>query len=165
MLEEKGSKQGLVWLFFSREGRINRKKYIISYILFILIAIVLIKIWQYVYIDYNRASLYITGGEFHDHLLINLLFIPLFYMGLNLQLKRFNDFDNNGFILYIYYIMSLLLIFLYNYPDISVVLNFVILIIGIVIFFMTFFIKGTEGENKYGPDPLKQIGEEKWKKY
>ncbi len=99
--------------YFSAEGRICRKTYWLKYI----IPVVTI----YVILELMVQAFPIVG----------LVAFPLLYIEFIGSIKRFHDFDWNG------------------WSSIWIFVPFVVLIIG--------FVSGTQGSNRFGEDPLKNI--------
>lgn len=111
-------------LYFSTEGRINRKKYILGSLPLIAIAIVAAILDQA-----SGSRVFANYGIFQ----IATFFINL-WPGIALGVKRFHDRNLNGWL-------------------------FLLAFVPLVNFWVSIevlFLKGTEGDNKYGSDPIPQ---------
>ena len=67
-------------------------------------------------------------------MIIGIFLLPLFLIGLIVQIKRFHDLDQSGWL---------------------VLLNLIPCVGGFVVLIICGFIEGTRGPNKYGPDPIR----------
>ena len=124
--------QGWKWLLFSVQGRINRQKFILTYLVVTVgfaVAIAMV------------AGIF--GGALQNAsdpseavpllILFVLLYIPMIWIGVALSVKRWHDRDKSGWWVFIALI-----------PIVGPIWAIV----------ETLFLKGTEGPNRYGPDPL-----------
>ena len=118
-------------LLFSLDGRIGRQTYILTSIAVVVIMYVLMFLVAFI-------AGFVSGGEDAGIALIYILWVPIiilsFWINLALAVKRFHDQEKSGW----WYL-----------------LNFIPYIGALVVLIMTFFIKGTDGPNIYGEDPLK----------
>jgi uncharacterized membrane protein YhaH (DUF805 family) len=131
------------YLFTSREGRISRKPFwLASLALF--------------------AGMLIVSFVFGPFLgvLSLLLFIPLVIAGFMVTLKRAHDRDRPEWYVIAYYALAILLTAVSSFmlidPTGSVffILNLVLGIWGLVMLIDLGFLRGTQGANRYGSDPL-----------
>ena len=115
-------------LLFSFEGRIGRQTYILSSLAVTFIIGVLA----------GLIAPVVSGGENGGGALLFILLLPLLilsvWIGLALAVKRFHDQEKSGW---------------------WVLLCIIPYVGGIIVWAMTWFIKGTDGPNVYGEDPLK----------
>ena len=140
------------YLFTSFDGRINRAKWWAGIAIIIVINIVL---------GFIVFSLF--GMSFVGRLLSFVIALALFYPFYAVSAKRFQDRDKPG-ITALYGLVPLLVVSLLGAlgltgaPDQPNVLGWIcsLINIGIVLWFLIELgiLKGTEGPNRFGPDPL-----------
>jgi uncharacterized membrane protein YhaH (DUF805 family) len=99
--------------YFSAKGRICRKTYWLKYMIPIIVMSIIL--------EFVIQALPIIG----------ILLLPISYLHFVGSIKRFHDFDWNG------------------WSSIWIFVPFVALIIG--------FVSGNQGSNRFGEDPLKNI--------
>lgn len=128
------SKEGLL----SFSGRINRKAYILNTI-FVIIASFLFGIG----FGYSVARHWILFS-----VLSFLLIISAFIYIYALTSRRYHDLNISGW-------MILLQIFVLSIVDVDAVAAIWRILANLLFFVPLFCIKGTDGTNKYGDDPLK----------
>jgi uncharacterized membrane protein YhaH (DUF805 family) len=68
-------------------------------------------------------------------IIINLLVFPILFMGIIVQIKRWHDRDKSGWWIFI---------------------NFVPIVGVLWALIECAYVKGTEGQNRFGPDPLQR---------
>jgi uncharacterized membrane protein YhaH (DUF805 family) len=117
---------GYVW--FSFEGRINRSTYWFWYFVPALVLVVAVG-----FLDPIVGTVYMTEMGDPIGIMSMVLGIAMIWPGLAAGAKRCHDRDRSGWLQLIYLI-----------PFIGAIWMFISL--G--------FLKGTEGENRFGPDPL-----------
>ena len=143
----------LVKLLFSAKGRINRKKYIFALFGIAITSAIFLKILPILYDTIYKTFKYTYETVFS--LFIFCYIIIAIYISIKLTIKRLHDLDISG--------MSLILPALgfkcgfhivksKQLPiDIFIWIIIICLICGIIFLFS---VKGTEGENQFGEDPL-----------
>lgn len=143
-------------LFFSNKGRINRKKFILSYLLVVLIGAITNAFWQFLMAHYLVNNIY--DAQDISWITFCIIFLPvlfIIYMQMILQIKRLHDINNDGLIAYINFFLGLSIYIFFPIDEFPLILiavsNF---ILSIVIMFMCTFLKGVEEENEYGKNPL-----------
>mgnify|MGYP003576636201 CR=1 FL=1 len=131
------------YLFTSREGRISRKPFwLASLALFVVMLIV-----AFVFAPFLG-------------LLSLVLFIPLVIAGFMVTLKRAHDRDRPEWYVIAYYVLAILFTIASSFMLIDptgtafFILNLVLGIWAIVLLVDLGFLRGTQGSNRYGPDPL-----------
>jgi uncharacterized membrane protein YhaH (DUF805 family) len=147
-------------MFTGFEGRINRAKWWIGIIIVVVIAIILSFILNAI-LGVERLGI----SQF-------ILFLIVLYPGLALATKRLNDRDRPRFFAYIFYLPSLLMalaglfgltmtmvdagggVMVPANTTIGWVLSLLSLAVGIWALIELGILKGTEGPNQHGPDPL-----------
>ena len=136
----------LVFLFFTLDGRIKRRTWWYSQIFLIVVAIlVLIPIGSILEaLDWQDPEL----EKFVQFFVLIISFLAVF-----LDSKRLQDRSINGLVAVIPYVLSVP----YQFGFISdSILRFYVLVVlaaRIYIFVNAGFLKGDDGENKYGPEP------------
>ena len=150
-----------VYLFTSFEGRINRKPYWIATLIMIAVVIVL-----------SIVLAFALGGGGGVLLQIVLLVI-IGYPATALMIKRLHDRDRPNFLVAIFWAPSVLTLLgqmagmtgtmtdVYGTPVfqpnmLGWIINIIGLVIGIWALIELGFLRGTDGPNQHGPDPLQQ---------
>ena len=113
--------------FLSTKGRINRQIFILYFICFLLFATVMIVPTSSIIIG-TSSDFVIEVITTISSVIIEISFIPSLF----LTAKRLHDLDKSAVYMTLY----------------------VIPLINIIFFLYLCIVKGTNGENKYGPDPL-----------
>ena len=142
-------------LLFSYQGRINRAKYWLAILVYILVTIVAAVIG------------FASGSEALANMLSSLVSLATFISGILVGIKRLHDRDKSGWWLLLFYIV----------PGVLFGIGTGMMLFGVVadssglggaasIFFLAGFaiivwafielgcLRGTVGPNQYGPDPL-----------
>jgi uncharacterized membrane protein YhaH (DUF805 family) len=144
------------YLYTSFDGRINRKPYWLAGILLAVIMMVVTFVLAFV-IGFS------LGVGFGFHLLILILQLAVLYPSAALMVKRLHDRNKPGY--YAAFLLGLIvlksltdLVGLTGDPLSSNILDY---ILGIATFVIAIwflielgFLRGTQGPNQYGPDPL-----------
>jgi uncharacterized membrane protein YhaH (DUF805 family) len=142
-------------LFFSFKGRINRAKYWLGILIYVIIALLM-------------ASLGYAAGESGAFQLLSIIVnIGLFIGGLALGAKRLHDRDKSAWWLLLFYLLPSALFgigaltFLYGLGEEAaggVIGGAVAYVLGLAVFVWAFVeigcLRGTLGPNRFGPDPL-----------
>jgi uncharacterized membrane protein YhaH (DUF805 family) len=140
------------YLYTSFDGRINRKPYWLATILLAVIMIVVIFVLGFV-----------LAFSFLFKLLIFILQLALLYPSAALMVKRFHDRDKPGY--YAAFLLGLILLKSltdlvgitgdpFNTNMLDYIIGFATLVIAIWFLIELGFLRGTQGPNQYGPDPL-----------
>lgn len=155
----------IVSLFNGTAGRIGRRSWWMGVVILAVISIALTWILSLVGLGPNRT----TGSAGYAQLIVYLLLI---YPSLCLSIKRRHDRDNNAMDIKIITAVSAVLTVLQTFgvgitptdvgggvmmpmPAIWLTALYVILgIAGIYMLVMLGFLRGTVGNNSYGPDPV-----------
>jgi len=122
-------------LLFSFEGRINRAKFWLVLIGILIVEVIVVGGTggsAYFYTD-SRAAMESMGAAGFIPLVI---FIPLLWIGLAVNVKRWHDRDKSGW---------------------WILINLVPVIGGLWSLIETGFLPGTHGSNRFGADPLQQL--------
>jgi uncharacterized membrane protein YhaH (DUF805 family) len=123
-------------LLFSFEGRINRAKFWL-----VLLGIAVVEI---IVLGATGGSAYLTATDptmvmqsmSSTGYIPFIIFIPLFWIGLAVNVKRWHDRDKSGW---------------------WILINLVPVIGGLWSLIETGFLPGTRGSNRFGPDPLQLL--------
>jgi uncharacterized membrane protein YhaH (DUF805 family) len=123
-------------LLFSFEGRINRAKFWL-----VLLGIAVVEI---IVLGATGGSAYLTATDptmvmqsmSSTGYIPFIIFIPLFWLGLAVNVKRWHDRDKSGW---------------------WVLINLVPVIGGLWSLIETGFLPGTRGSNRFGPDPFQLL--------
>lgn len=131
-----------VALPFSYAGRIARKDYWIGFVIILLLLSALVTFFS--------AYFSSTGGDATDRVFTYLLFALFLWVHFSVTVKRLHDLNRPTWHYIFYGLLPLFLMMMVIYPTLSV--------IGFAVWLWTKyrlgFIRGTEGPNDYGPDPL-----------
>lgn len=146
----------LVSLLFSFEGRINRAKYWLALLIYIVVAIVAI---FGVYAIAGANALTAPDEEFGLGLLLvlALLVVPSLISGLAVSIKRLHDRDKSGWWILVFYVLPMLLEEAAGLLDSDAATGAILFssfVISIWALVELGFLRGTQGPNRYGPDPL-----------
>jgi uncharacterized membrane protein YhaH (DUF805 family) len=123
-------------LLFSFEGRINRAKFWL-----VLLGIAAVEV---IVLSATGGSAYLTAADptmvmqsmSSTGYIPLIIFIPLFWIGLAVNVKRWHDRDKSGW---------------------WILINLVPVIGGLWSLIETGFLPGTRGSNRFGPDPLQLL--------
>jgi uncharacterized membrane protein YhaH (DUF805 family) len=123
-------------LLFSFEGRINRAKFWL-----VLLGVAVVEV---VVLGATGGSAYLTTADptmvmqsmGSTGFIPLIIFIPLFWIGLAANVKRWHDRDKSGW---------------------WILINLVPVIGGLWSLIETGFLPGTHGSNRFGPDPLQLL--------
>ena len=141
-------------LFFSFTGRINRAKYWVGILVFIVIGLLM------------GLLAYAAEEILAFELLSIVVNIALLIAGLALGAKRLHDRDKSAWWLLVYYILPVILfiagtlLFLHHIKTedaagaIGLALAALALVLAIWAFVQIGCLRGTRGANRFGPDPL-----------
>jgi len=138
------------YLYTSFEGRINRQPYWIGGLVLIPVLIVLNLIFFALGIP---RGVMIFGLIFNQLITALLLIYPL----LALMVKRFHDRDKSGWWALVFYIPSIINgVISASQPgsSLAMITGLITLVVAVWFIIELGFLKGTDGQNDYGPDPL-----------
>ncbi|HET7678906.1 MAG TPA: DUF805 domain-containing protein [Xanthobacteraceae bacterium] len=132
-------------LLFSFRGRINRAIYWLTTLALLAILIAL-------------AFVAVMSGGFGALIVLLLIsYIPLLWIGLAIGAKRLHDRDKSAWWLLVFYVLPSVL---QGIAEQGGGLGFVFNLAGAAIAIWGIvelgFLRGTDGPNQYGPDPLQQ---------
>ena len=144
---------GLVDQLTSLEGRINRLRYLTISILFLIVSLIYI-----VPVSIVLGILWAVSGapEFVIDFILGLAAIPMLYCGYAISVKRLQDMNwGEGWITYlqIYTVLCLIWGLTPAGSGVENALDLITAIIGIPLI-VCIFVRGEEGANQFGPDPL-----------
>lgn len=145
---------GFVWLLFSVKGRLNRARYLV-------VELVLLALWGIIWLK--------PGFPATPHALIWIAAIPMILINMATTAKRLHDRDRSGWwaiavfvvnrLSYLYYGAFFGLSFGVEIPIagemllVMIAVSLSLLQTWIVI--ELFFLAGTDGPNRFGPDPTR----------
>jgi uncharacterized membrane protein YhaH (DUF805 family) len=130
-------------LLFSFSGRINRAKYWLIALVFIVVSVIAI------------ALALFAGGMGTAIVVGFILYIPMLWIALAVGAKRLHDRNKSGWWMLLFYIAPGILQTTAEYVgDMGFVLNIIGTALGIWGLIELGLLRGTEGANQYGPDPL-----------
>ena len=141
-------------LFFSYQGRINRAKYWLAILIYLIIGAVAFGILFALVGSHSTSTLPLAI------ILTVVGYIILLASGLSVAVKRLHDRDKSGWWILIFYILPAVLNAIArgmahgSGAGFGLVLSLVALAISIWAFVELGCLRGTVGPNQYGPDPL-----------
>lgn len=152
---------GIIGLLFSYRGRINRSKYWLAVLIYVAVSVVIAGLG---FIMLGNSILELADESANEGIVVGLLskgigffllvlvvYIPLIVSGVFVGIKRLHDRDKNGWWLLVFYLVPALL---NELSDTSSLFSLVSIAISIWAFVELGCLRGTQGPNKYGPDPL-----------
>lgn len=139
-------------LFLDWSGRVSRKEWWIGLLVLIVAAIAVLVVLGWLVFA-------IFGFGFFGRLLYFILTLPFIYVSTCLSAKRFQDRDKPGNLAWIAAALSLVsgladVLGLSPFGFVRMLLGAVALVVGVWFLVELGFLRGTEGPNRYGPDPL-----------
>lgn len=143
----------LVDLFLSTDGRINRLRFWIGTLILVTISTVA-----------TMLNLAIIGVSQTAVMLSVLVAFALAYPSYALMAKRFQDRDRPGLLALLGIVPVFIVNLLYTFrildpidpTALSRILDVILVVIGLWLLVELGCLKGTQGPNRYGPDPLGQ---------
>ena len=143
------------WLLFSFKGRINRARYLV-------VQLALLTVWLVTWLKFRSPS-----EALHWVVAITMLWINIATTA-----KRLHDRNRSGwwavavfFVNLLSYTYYSLFIGLYFGVDISIAKELLLVMLAVALPLLQtwvvielFFLMGTDGRNRFGPDPLSQVG-------
>lgn len=152
---------GIVGLLFSYQGRINRAKYWLTVAIYFGVSCVIAALG---FIMLGDSILALADDSADDgiimglmskgigfFLLVLVIYIPLIVSAVFVGIKRLHDRDKTGWWLLVFYLVPALLNELAGVSSLFMFVSFAISIWGFV---ELGCLRGSQGPNKYGPDPL-----------
>jgi uncharacterized membrane protein YhaH (DUF805 family) len=152
---------GIVGLLFSYQGRINRAKYWTAVLIYFGINLVVAALG---FIMLGDGILALADDSADDGIIMGLMskgigfflialvvYIPMIVSGVFVGIKRLHDRDKTGWWLLVFYLVPMLL---NGLADVSSIFSLAAFAISIWAFVELGCLRGTQGPNKYGPDPL-----------
>ena len=129
-------------LLFSFRGRLNRGRYWLAWIAVGLVSLVLFVV-SFVIIGKSAIIVFV------------LVFVPGTWISLALMIKRLHDRDKSAWWLSLFYLVPLVLQAIGQFLGSGgLILDLIATGIGIWALIELGFLRGTQGPNNYGPDPL-----------
>ena len=152
---------GIVGLLFSYQGRINRAKYWLAVLIFLVVNLLVAAIG---FIMFGNSLLTLSDATADEGIVVGLIskgigfflialviYIPLIVAGVFVGIKRLHDRDKSGWWLLVFYLLPTLL---NGLADLSSIFALAAFAISIWAFVELGCLRGTQGPNRYGPDPL-----------
>ncbi len=142
---------GFKWMYLSLQGRATRSNWWLWGVVGLIIANMVLGTIAY-FID---AALGLQFGMLPIGPLTILASVVLIYPGICVSGKRWHDRNKSAWwILLVYAPMIAQYVFLAIAPDIASIISIIFLIGAIWTLVECGFLRGTVGENRFGPDPL-----------
>ena len=144
---------------FTIQGRLNRMPYNIFSFVLMLIPVVIITL-MFLLQAYLKTNLKLVSGTFANVLiaaaLIAVFIVILCFIGqVTLTIRRLHDLNLSGWFYLLFIIPDTLTAALYNEASsLMKMISIVLTLIPVIFFLLLMFKRGTDGENKYGADPL-----------
>lgn len=140
---------------FSLKERISRSVWWIGMI----IMLVSCKLLSVLFVSFMTRGIVLSEKNFTTYLLVNFIFFaPLIFIGTFYTIKRFHDRDKGIEWVLIFFLLPLVIFFLTQIVFHFLLLIFVIGPVSLVLFGWVIiecgFLKGTDGPNRFGEDPL-----------
>jgi uncharacterized membrane protein YhaH (DUF805 family) len=130
-------------LLFSFRGRLNRGPYWLAWIAGGLVSLIL------------SVVLFVIIGKSAIVVFLVLAFVPGTWISLALMIKRLHDRDKSAWWLSLFYLVPLVLQAIGQFlGSAGLILDLIATGIGIWAIIELGFLRGTDGPNKFGPDPL-----------
>jgi len=132
------------YLYTSFEGRINRQPYWIGALVLVGALIVI-----------NLVLILLAG--FAGLIIVYIISLLVIYPSLAMMIKRFHDRNKSGWWSLIFYIPAIINgVISASAPDssLTMITGLITLVVSIWFLVELGFLKGTDGPNDYGPDPL-----------
>jgi uncharacterized membrane protein YhaH (DUF805 family) len=133
---------GLLSLLFGFRGRINRAKYWLALLIYV-IAITITVLF---------AVRFGLGAPFFE--LFAILYLVILVSGIAIGIKRLHDRDRSGWWLVAFYVLPGVLSAIGKAIGVPVVFEVAGFVISIWALIELGFMPGAPGANQYGPDPL-----------
>jgi uncharacterized membrane protein YhaH (DUF805 family) len=129
-------------LLFSFQGRINRAKYWLSFLIWIVAWAVVI------------AAVIATKLSVAAIMMVVILMIPSFISWIAIGIKRLHDRDKSGWWLLLFYLTPAVMDGIGRASGIGFIFSLAGFVISIWAFVELGCLRGTAGQNRYGSDPL-----------
>lgn len=118
--------------YFSFEGRLNRKRFIICYV----IGIIPILLLNFI------IELLVEQTNYYALFLVFLIAVPLIWFSLSIHIRRWHDMNQSGY----YTLLN--------------TLGGSVTVLGVMLIAYMSIKKGTIGDNRYGSDLLEEVSKE-----
>jgi uncharacterized membrane protein YhaH (DUF805 family) len=132
----------LVSLLCSFSGRINRAKYWLAAVLYIVAFMIL------------AALAYALSAAMLFIVILVILYIPMIISGIAVGIKRLHDRDKSGWWLLLFYVSPLLLDWIGAWIGMRLLFSLASFAISIWMVVELGILRGTAGPNRYGPEPF-----------
>ena len=129
-------------LLFSFQGRINRAKYWIATVTYISVTIALVGLGFFFRFD---TIFFVIAA---------VAFIAVTVSGIAVGIKRLHDRDMSGWWLLVFYLLPAVLDGIGRALGVPVIFSLAGSAVSIWALVVLGFLRGTNGANQYGPDPL-----------
>ena len=136
----------LGFLFLTLDGRIKRKTWWFSQIFLVVVGILIL-------IPIGSVLEALDWGDPEIERFVQFFVLIISFLGVFLDSKRLQDRSINGLVAIIPYVLSVPYQFGLIPENILKGYVLVVLVARVYIFINTGFMKGDEGENKFGPEP------------
>lgn len=136
----------LGFLFLTLDGRIKRKTWWFSQIFLVVVGILIL-------IPIGSVLEALDWGDPEIERFVQFFVLIISFLGVFLDSKRLQDRSINGLVAIIPYVLSVPYQFGLIPENILKGYVLVVLVTRVYIFINTGFMKGDEGENKFGPEP------------
>ncbi len=130
-------------LLFGFSGRINRAKYWIAGVIYVVLVVVAAVVLTMV-LGFGKAFFAVAG----------IIYLVMAVSGVAVGIKRLHDRNKSGWWLLVFYLLPAVLDGIGRTAKLSFVFSLAGAAIGIWALVELGFLRGTSGPNQYGPDPL-----------
>jgi uncharacterized membrane protein YhaH (DUF805 family) len=135
-----------LYLLFGFSGRINRAKYWLTFVVYIVTLFALYVLFS-LFFSFPTDVL----GLF---LILSVPFITITISSIAVAIKRLHDRDKSGWWLLVFYVLPGVIGNIGAYTGVDFVFQLASLALSIWALVELGFLRGTSGRNQYGPDPL-----------
>lgn len=136
-------------MFLKTTGRLNRLRYLKRSILLMIVPLLLSLPFAVVFSD-SMGNLTAKG-----EIIVAIIDLVMLFPGYCLDVRRLHDMDKDDTLAKINFVLSVVVIFsVSGDPFEFSTSELIVSLLIIVILIYMLFVPGTNGENKYGPDPL-----------
>ena len=128
-------------LLFGFEGRINRAKYWLAVVVYVVVMLI------------AGGLMFVLPGMI-GFIVIGIIYIVMIVSGIAVGIKRLHDCDKSGWWLLVFYLAPAVLSAAAVAMGDSMILNLLSFAISIWGLVQLGFLRGTVGPNRFGPDPI-----------
>jgi uncharacterized membrane protein YhaH (DUF805 family) len=132
----------LVSLLFGFQGRINRAKYWIAAVIYVVAMLI------------GGLTSFVLGFGVPFFVVAGIVYIAMIVSGIAIGIKRLHDRSKSGWWLLVFYLLPGVLSGLGASIGLQTIFGLASLAISIWMIVELGFLRGTPGANQYGPDPL-----------